>query len=212
MNFIDITAPISANMPVWPGDPPVKIKSLATIPPEVCNLSEISMSLHTGTHMDAPLHYDEQGKSLDQMPLKAVIGRAKVIEVRNVAMITELDLATLSFQVGDRVLFKTSNSDKEWWRYPFNQDYVHLSPGAARLLVAAGVFTIGVDYLSVGGMGAEGVETHQILLAGGIWLIEGLNLTQVPAGEYELLCLPMKVLNSDGAPARAVLSPLNKKG
>jgi len=204
--WIDISVPLRSGMVHWPGDPPVQIeRRLALDRGEVMNLSTVSMSLHSGTHMDAPLHFLREGASLDEMPLAATVGRARVIEIRDPESIKPEHLAGRRIRRGERILFKTRNSKRCWARAEFCEDFVYISKEAARYLAERRVQTVGIDYISVGGFHQDTVETHQILLEAGIWIIEGLNLGGVRPGRYELVCLPLRVLRSDGAPARAIL-------
>jgi arylformamidase len=121
--------------------------------------------------------------------------------------VTVSELEDHDINAADRILFKTRNSDRRWVEQPFDEDFVYVSAGAAAHLADRGVRVVGVDYLSVGGFKSDGVETHTALLEAGIWVIEGLDLSSVSAGDYELICLPLKILGSDGAPARAILRP-----
>src|SRR6266566_1726521 len=173
--WIDISLGLHDGMVHWPDNPPVQIGFVKAIDKgDVCNVSKISMGVHSGTHMDAPLHFFQDGKSIDTMPLEASIGRARVIEIQDTESIKVAELEQHRIQMGERILFKT----------------------------------IGVDYLSVGGYFKDGPETHRALLGASIWIIEGLNLASVAAGEYELICLPVKLTGSEGAPARAILKKL----
>jgi arylformamidase len=205
-SWIDISVPLRSGMVHWPGDPAVAIeRRLELERGEVMNLSAVSMSLHSGTHMDAPLHFLREGASLDEMPLEATVGPARVIEIRDPESIRPEHLAGRRIRRGERILFKTRNSRRCWWCEEFLEDFVHISKEAAQWLAQRRVRTLGIDYISVGGYHRDTVETHQILLGAGIWVIEGLNLAGVRAGRYELVCLPLRVLRSDGAPARAIL-------
>ncbi|MGV3774583.1 MAG: cyclase family protein [Verrucomicrobiales bacterium] len=204
--WIDITVPIKTGMVHWPGDPDIEVSSILSMEKgAVCNVSRLSMGSHTGTHMDAPRHFIANGKTLDKMPLDATIGPARVVEILDKEAIKVEELKPLRIKAGERIIFKTRNSRKAWKTDIFDEDFVHVSKEAAEFLARAMVRTVGIDYLSVGGFKKDGVETHQFLLGAGIWIIEGLNLFKIKPGKYELLCLPLKVLNSDGAPARALL-------
>lgn len=210
MRIIDISVGLKNGMAHWPGDPAVKIKRVKDIAKgDSCNLSQLSMGVHTATHMDAPLHFLSKGKSLDQMPMSAVIGPVKVIEIKDKGSIKEEELKKHKIYRGQRILFKTKNS-RYWKTKKFKKDFVYLSYDAARYLVKKGIRIVGVDYFSVGGFHKDGAKIHQTLLRGGIWIIEGLDLSRVKAGKYNLTCLPLKILNSDGAPARAILSRAGK--
>ena len=204
--WIDVSVPLHSGMVHWPDNPPVRIERMLDIEHgDAANVSKISMGSHTGTHMDAPLHFVREGKSLDAMPLDATIGRARVVEVRDPESIKPSDLRRHEIRSGERILFKTRNSARSWPSRAFMEDFVYVSQEAARYLATCNVRTVGIDYLSVGGFSKDGVETHRALLEAGIWVIEGLDLSEVKPGEYELVCLPVKVIGSDGAPARALL-------
>lgn len=205
-DWIDISVPIYAGMVHWPDNPPVHIERMLDMDRgDVCNVSTIAMGSHTGTHMDAPLHFLQTGKSIAEMPLDATLGSARVIEIRDPESIKPDELRPHAIRRGERVLFKTQNSTRCWKTDGFIEDFVYISQEAARYLAELGVRTVGVDYLSVGGYSKDGVETHQALLKAGIWIIEGLDLSQVEPGTYELICLPLKVVRGDGAPARAII-------
>ena len=204
--WIDVSVPLRSGMVHWPDNPPVSIERMLDIERgDVANVSKLSLGAHSGTHMDAPLHFFRTGNGLDAMPLTATIGRARVIEIRDRQSIKPEELSPYQIQRGERVLFKTRNSTRCWHTDDFVEDFVYISQEAARYLVVQQVQTIGVDYVSVGGFFTDGVETHHALLEAGIWIIEGLNLSKVEPGIHELICLPLKIEESDGAPARAIL-------
>lgn len=204
--WIDISVRLRSGMVHWPDNPPVRIERMLDMEQgDVANVSKISMGSHTGTHMDAPLHFVLEGEGLDEMPLTAAIGRAQVIEIDNPESVKPYDLDPHKIHHGERILFKTQNSARGWPSAAFIEDFIYISQEAARYLAACEIQTVGIDYLSVGGFQRDGVETHRALLEAGIWVIEGLDLSQVEPGEYELICLPIKVERSDGAPARAIL-------
>ena len=203
--WIDISVSIKQGMVHWPGDPAIRIKRVLSIDNgDDCNVSRLSIGSHTGTHMDAPLHFLRKGKGLDKMPIDATIGSARVIEISDKESIKANELKRHRIREGERILFKTSNS-RYWKSNQFRKNFVYIAHDAAEYLAQKKVLTVGIDYLSVGGFYNDGLETHQALLQAGVWVIEGLNLSKVKAGRYHLVCLPIKVLNSDGAPARAVL-------
>lgn len=204
--WIDVSVPLHTGMVHWPDNPPVSIeRELNMDRGDVCNVSKMSMGVHTGTHMDAPIHFIHGGIGIDQMPLTASIGRARVIEIGDTVSIKPGELAGHDIQRGERILFKTRNSARCWQSDDFVEDFVYIAHEAAQYLAALGVQTVGVDYLSVGGSHVDGPETHQALLGGGVWIIEGLNLSQVEPGDYDLICLPLRIVGGDGAPARAIL-------
>lgn len=198
--------PLRDGMAHWPGDPECHIKRVNRMEDgAVCNLTHISMSAHTGTHMDAPRHFIADGLTMEQMPLEAVMGRCRVFELDCEGQITADDLRKLKFVPRQRVLFKTRNSTRSWAMQEFDKDFISIRKDAAQYLVEMGVVTVGVDYLSIGGYGKDVVETHQIMLGAGIWVIEGLNLSEIKDGYYEMICLPLKIEGADGAPCRVVL-------
>jgi arylformamidase len=204
--WIDISVPIYTGMVHWPDNTPVRFERMQDLSRgDAANVSKIELGAHTGTHMDAPRHFLQEGAGLDEMPLDASIGMVRVINIEHPQVILPAELELHNLQAGERVLFRTRNSERCWKDDRFVEDFVYISAAAAQYLVERQVRTIGVDYLSVGGYVYDGVETHQILLSAGIWLIEGLNLSVVKPGTYELVCLPLRVAGADGAPARAIL-------
>ena len=207
--WIDISVPVRNAMVYWPGDSPVRIKRVHDMDHgDNHNLSELSIGSHTGTHMDAPLHFIQNGLSIDRMPLDATVGRARVIEIQDTVSIKPEELSGHHIRRGERILFKTRNSSRVWQTDTFIEDFVFVSNEAAHFLVECGVRVIGVDYLSVGSYQHGGSYVHQILLQGGVWIIEGLDLSLVSPGRYDLICLPLKLDQADGAPARAILRPI----
>lgn len=208
-NWIDITVPVRNGMVHWPGDPEYQIrKILDQRNGDFCTLSHIQMSVHTGTHMDAPLHFLIGGITMEQMPIDATVGPARVVWIEDPKAIRREELSRHHLQPGERILIKTANSAKNWNSDAFDEDYIFITNEAAEYMVEAGIRTIGVDYLSVGGFHQDMKETHQTILRAGIWIVEGLNLSEVQPGNYEFVCLPLKLVDSDGAPARAVLRSL----
>ncbi|MFC1958299.1 cyclase family protein [Chloroflexota bacterium] len=207
--WIDISVPLKDAMVHWPGDPPVSIKRVKDIEQgDTANLSVISTGAHSGTHVDAPIHFIKGGKGVDHIPLDTVIGRARVIEIRDPESIKPEELATHRIRHGERILFKTRNSSELWHKDEFVEDFVFISDAAADFLVDRGVRLVGVDYLSVGSFKYGGSYVHKTLLSGDIWIIEGLNLSNVTPGKYNLICLPLRIVGGDGAPARAIIRPL----
>ncbi|MGP0074408.1 MAG: cyclase family protein [Bryobacteraceae bacterium] len=204
--WIDISVPLRNGMVAWPGDSPFeRTSTLEIAKDDACNLSQFSTTAHIGTHMDAPRHYIEGAAGMETLPIAAVIGRARVIDIQDREAIRIAELEPHHLAKGERVLFKTANSSTCWKTDHFDKKYIYIPPETARYLAEYGVQTVGVDYLSVGAFDGGGPETHRILLEAGIWIIEGLMLEHVEAGEYELVCLPLKIIGGDGAPARAVL-------
>lgn len=206
--FIDISLPLRSGMITWPGDEEVRVeRTLDMEKGDPYNLSRLCLSLHAGTHLDAPLHFLSGGMDISSMPLEATIGPCRVVGITGRPHIDREDVEPLSPREGERILFKTRNSTRAWWQEPFTEDYVHLSREGAAYLAERGVLLVGMDYLSVGPFGAGAEDVHQELLKAGVWVLEGLNLCEVEPGDYELLCLPLRVENGEGAPARAILRP-----
>jgi arylformamidase len=161
--------------------------------------------------MDAPLHYVAGGRGLDEMPADVTIGLARVIGIRDREVIRPEELSKHRIRRGERILFRTRNSMRCWKADAFIEDFVYISADAARYLAGRGVRLVGVDYLSVGGFKNDGSATHRELLQAGIWIIEGLNLERVRPGPYQLVCLPLRVAHSDGAPARALVRAVSSR-
>jgi len=206
--WIDVSVPVRPGMVHWPGDPEVRLERRMSIAKgEEANLTRIEMSAHTGTHMDAPLHFFDEDPGIEALPLEIVLGPARVVRIEGEEPIDRGQLEGLDIRSGERILFRTANSDRPWWERDFDSAYVNVSLEAAELLGEVGVALVGVDYLSVGGYRNENAETHRALLGAGAWIVEGLDLSEVEPGHYELICLPIKLVDSDGAPARALLRP-----
>ncbi len=207
--WIDVSVTVRHGMPHWPDNPPIVVqRSMDIGRGDVCNLSHLAMGVHSGTHIDGPMHFIHQAAGVDEMPLTATMGAARVIEITHPREVTAAELSGHSLRAGERVLFRTSNSTRCWQAGAFVEDFVYISEQAAVALAEAGVRAVGVDYLSVGGYHGDGAKIHRILLEAGIWIIEGLDLSAVGAGRYEMICLPVKLHGSDGAPARAILRPI----
>ncbi len=206
----DVTTTIEETMVMYPGDPKPVIDRLHKIADRAsANVSRLSFGAHTGTHLDAPYHYFETGKSLDQFPPEVLVGPCIVCDTGEADVITEelLDRFPLAGHV--RVIFKTKNSRLSK-RAPekFREEYVYISADAAARLVSLEVRIVGLDYLSIDNYRDKSAPAHNALLGKGVLLIENLDLSQVPPGEYELICAPLKIKNSDGAPARVFLREL----
>ena len=197
--WIDISVPLKTNMVHWPDNPPVRIeRALDLTKGDGANVSKISMGSHTGTHMDAPVHFVQSGKGIDRLPMSVAIGRARVIHIEDTVSIKPGELVPHKIRKGERILFKTGNSPRCWQTDSFTTDFVHLTAEGARFLIDRGVKMVGIDYLSIGGYKVDGSETHRYLLEAGVWIVEGLDLSQVEPGEYILVCLPLKILGGDG--------------
>lgn len=207
MRTYDITLTISPDLPTWPGDPGIEIQRVEKIEDgSNANVSRVDMGVHTGTHVDAPFHFLQDGITVDQLNLNLLTGRAYVLHLPGVDVITAEVLEEAQIPPRTRrVLFKTSNSDL-WAKEGsvFNTDFVGLSDDGAEYLVRRGVKLVGMDYLSVAPY-KESRPTHERLLEAGVVIVEGLDLSEVTQGRYTIYCLPLKIANSDGAPARAIL-------
>ena len=205
-SWVDVSVELKTGMVHWPGDGGFRITQVKHLNRgDCCTLSVLRFGSHTGTHVDAPAHFIRRGRTLDAMPLDATVGVARVIAIRDPTSITRRELARSGLRRGDRVLLKTRNSQTFWKSDRFVDDFVYVSTDAAAFLVERGVRMVGIDYLSVGGLGRKGRQTHEALLGAGIWIVEGLNLARVPAGTVDLICLPLRILNGDGAPARVIV-------
>jgi len=190
---------------VYEGDPSVEIALFSSIERgDPANVSRLSMGAHTGSHVDAPYQYLGDGKAIDQVPLETLIGPALVMECPGTENISRSDLTARGLEKEDRILFKTSNS-RLWRQEKFQQDYVFISEDAAEYLVEIGTRLVGIDYLSVEQFGTARPATHLTLLRAGVVVLEGLNLSDVQPGHYDLICLPLLIQGGDGSPCRAVL-------
>lgn len=208
MKIYDVTVAISPNTPVYEGDPKIQLTTAHAIARgDAANVTDLHFGAHTATHVDAPNHFLEGTSKVIEMPLENLIGAARVVEIdETVEAIEPSHLKNLNG--AERVLFKTKNS--AFWNEPekgFRKDFTYIAPEAARFLAEKGIKLVGIDYLSVEKFGSEDFATHKILLEKGAVIIEGLDLREVPAGDYELICLPLKIDSEtgDGAPARVVL-------
>ncbi len=208
MRTYDITLTISPDLVVWPDDLPVELYKTDSIADgSEANVSRIHMGVHTGTHVDAPYHFLNEGKTVDQLDIGLLTGRAYVLHVDDeIDLITKEVIEKSSIPPRTkRVLFKTRNSNL--WKdghSEFEKEYVAIDPEAAELLIRRGVKMVGVDYLSVASY-TDTVPTHEVFLQAGVIIVEGLNLSKVGQGRYTLYCLPLKIGGVDGAPARAIL-------
>lgn len=211
MKIYDISIPISPTTVVWPDDSQVAIRNLFKIADgDNANVSQISMSLHTGTHIDAPYHFIDNGKTIDQVPLEKLVGKVLVMAFADhIKVINEQALVShpmlQELLNAKKVLFKTSNSSHlDMSQGKFSEDYVGIDKSGAQYLAGLNLDLIGVDYLSVA-IFDDTQEPHQILLSKEVVLLEGITLKKIPPGFYNLYCLPLPVSGSDGAPARTIL-------
>ena len=212
--YYDVTVPLSNDLPTYPGDPGIEISNWRSLSKgDSANVSMVSFGAHTGTHVDAPAHFIEGAGKVENLPLDALIGEALVVQAPDDCRVIDEDFVKANVAHGTaRVLFKTRNS--AFWNEPepqFHTDFTYLTVEAATLLRDQGAKLVGIDYLSIEKSKSPGHPTHIAFLSRGIVILEGLNLTDVPAGRYELICLPLKLRSElgDGAPARAVLRTLD---
>lgn len=210
-DWIDATVTLDpATTPVYEGDAPMRFEFLKDMRKgDVLTLSAYSLGAHSGTHVDAPMHFVANGASVDQIPLDRLIGPARVIDIPDgIERIDAAELARHDWRGATRVLFRTRSSLRGWMTsVSFHRDFAYIAPDAAQALADANVQLVGIDYLSAEQFGAPAPRAHQILLGKGIPIVEGLSLVNVGAGDYDLIVLPMKVGGHEGAPARAVLRP-----
>jgi arylformamidase len=203
--LIDISLPIREGMIVYEGDPGVSLGAALSLERgDPANVAMLKFGSHTGTHMDAPRHFISGGSGIDAVPLDVLIGPALVAEVAAERLIEATHIASLPLADHKRVIFKTRNSAL-WSRGAFARDYVAVALDAAKLLIERGVKLVGVDYLSVEAFDSPGHPVHRALLGAGMVILEGLDLSRVTPGVYELICLPLRIANGDGAPCRALL-------
>jgi arylformamidase len=206
MKIYDITVALSNDLPVYPGDPPINISRTQSLEKgDIARVSHLSFSTHIGTHIDPPSHFMMDGLSLDRVPLEVLIGPARIIDAGDVDSIDAALLERTELEGATRVLFKTRNSG--FWREAkgFREDFVYLEPEAAELLVKRGVQLVGIDYLSIEKFNFDRPSTHWTLLGNNVVIVEGLDLSEIAPGDYELICLPLKIKDGDGGPARVVL-------
>ena len=213
MPIYDLTVPISSELPTYPSDPGIKFADWSKLADGAgANVSSLCFGAHTGTHVDAPAHFIEGAKKVESLDLESLIGEAQVIEVPEDRATIDEQFVMANVAAGTtRVLFKTRNST--FWtgdKADFITDFTHVELKAAQWLVKRGVRLVGIDYLSIEKFGAKEHEVHRELLSHEVIILEGLNLANVPAGKYELICLPLRLRTplGDGAPARAVLRTL----
>jgi arylformamidase len=206
--WIDVSIPLQPDVATFPGDPTYNIDlPVAIAAGQICNISRLDMGAHTGTHLDAPSHFIDGAAQTESIPLDACIGPAWVVDATDLrGTIGAVELARLEIPTDEtRLLFKTPNS--ELWNLPgFSNAFIGLGEDAARLLVERGVRLVGADYLSIAPFGNP-APTHVALLGAGVVILEGLDLRAVSPGPVDLLCLPLRLVGSDGVPARALVRP-----
>lgn len=210
MRIYDVTVPLSASLPIYEGDPKVDIKTAFAIAKgDAANVSRMCFGVHSGTHVDAPNHFIEGGRRVHELDLDKLIGRCRVVEIdTSIDAIEQEHLPDLSGI--ERILFKTRGSSF-WNDTPgFRKDFTYISPAAARAVADAGLKLVGIDYLSVEQFGSTDFGAHIALLEKEVVIIEGLDLREISAGDYELHCLPLKYIggSGDGSPARTILKKI----
>jgi arylformamidase len=207
--WLDASAPIDPRTaPVYPGNAPIKLDFMLHYDKgDKLALSSYSLGAHTGTHVDAPLHFIKGAQTVDQVPIERFVGPARVIDCSPDALV--IDAAELNkheWHGAKRILFRTRNSRNGWMTDPkFHEDFTYVAPDAAQLLADAGVELVGIDYLSIEKYASPDFKTHRVLLGKGIPVVEGLWLTNIQAGDYDLIVLPLRIAGHEAAPARAVL-------
>ena len=208
--WIDISYPLSKDMLHWPHDPiPPSVESNTFTPEDATiTMTQMTINTHHGTHIDAPRHFFPEGKTIDDMPLGAIMGPARVIEIKDTVSIKTEELEAHNIQEGERILFKTINSSY-YKKGKFVEDFVYISTEAAHYLKDKKVAVVGIDYQAVGSFKDRDnlIEVHKVLVGNGIWVIEAIDLSEVKAGNYEIICLPIKIAQGDAAQARAILRP-----
>jgi len=205
MSIYDVTLPIYAGMIRYPGDFPATVTLRRSIRSgDNCNMSRLELSSHTGTHVDAPFHFDEDGVRVDEIPLDVLIGPARLIELDVKKVVDESDLRGRDLGGHSRLLLKTRNSSL-LKRPEFTSEYVSITESAARYIVELGIRLLGVDHLSVEKLKSPDWGVHHTLLGSGVVVIEGVDLSEPPPGDYEIICLPLPLKGCDGSPARVVL-------
>jgi arylformamidase len=199
----DVSVPIRPGMVVYDGNPGVEIERAQSIAAgSKTNITRLELGAHTGTHVDAPVHFMDGGAGTESVPLEPLIGPAHVVDATMLEgkALGEAELAGLELPDGaERLLFKTRNSQL-WASDTFTRDFIRLDGSGARVLIERGVRLVGLDYLSIG----DG-EAHVALFEAGVVPLEGLDLREVEPGEYKLVCLPLRLVGSDGAPSRTIL-------
>lgn len=207
-HLIDISVPLSDELPIWPGSSGFQLERTHRMEDgAVANVSRLACDVHVGTHIDAPRHFVPDGKTVEQLPPNVLMGRARVAYLPNVDKITEATLSQLDESgIPERLLLRTDNS--HLWSTKaneFQEDFTALTADAAQWIVDQGIRLVGIDYLSIQRY-HDGPLTHQVLLENEVTILEGLNLSDVKPGDYQLICLPIPLKGAEAAPARAILT------
>jgi arylformamidase len=205
MKLIDVSVPLDSNLPTYPGNTEFSLEPIKRISRgDTSNVSTLHLSAHAGTHVDAPRHFFDDGPAVDALALGMLVGRARVIQIDSRKGIGAAELSAVDLSEDLRLLIKTANS-RLWGSPQFHTDYVGVTESGAKHLIDHGIKVVGVDYLSVELFKTPGAPAHHVLLGNGAIVIEGLNLIDVEPGIYEMICLPLRVVGAEGAPARVVL-------
>lgn len=208
MKIFDITVPISESLPIYSGDPEVSISAAKSISAgSTANVSHACFGVHSGTHVDAPNHFIEGTRRVHELDPKKLVGPCRVVEIPNDVIAIEPEHIGELNHI-ERILFKTRNS--EFWSEPgrgFRSDFTYITPATASVLAEAGVYLVGIDYLSIEKSGSPGHPVHVALLEREVVILEGVDLREIEAGDYEIMCLPLKYIGGegDGSPARTFL-------
>jgi arylformamidase len=200
----DVSVPIVPGLPVYPGDPPLAIETLQRAGESPYGLSRLALTTHSGTHVDAPLHFVAGGAAVDALPLEILMGKTRVVEIQARERVERADLEAHDLRDDLRVLIKTRMSG-QLLKSGYLEDHVYLTGDAAHYLAQAGLKLVGFDYLSIDRFGDASYPAHHALLGRGVVVVEGLDLSDVEPGEYDMTCLPLRVGGGDAAPARVVL-------
>jgi arylformamidase len=207
--WIDITQPLTNDMAHWPGDRPFQYKVAATKEQTgSANVGKITTSVHMGTHVDSPFHFDNDGETIEQIPIETYIGEALVIDVSNYEIITPEVLDNFNIDGVKRLLLHTSLPNNPTF---FPEVLPFLEPTIGDYLAGKGVFLLGVDMPSVDSITSKTLDTHHALHRNGIHILENIMLDDVETGEYELIALPLRIVGSDGSPVRAALRSLKEE-
>lgn len=200
----DVTVPLVPGLPVFPGDPPLAIEAVQRAGEAPYGLARLNLTTHSGTHVDAPAHFVAGGTTVDALPLEILLGKTRVVEILGRERVERADLEALDLRDDLRVLLKTRMSG-QLLKAGYQEDHVYLTGDAAHYLAQAGLKLVGFDYLSIDRFGDSSYPAHHALLGAGVVVVEGLDLSEVEPGEYDMTCLPLRVGGGDGAPARVVL-------
>jgi arylformamidase len=201
----DISVDIQIGMPTYPGDAKFKSRKLKSVEQDGYEIHRLSLGNHTGTHVDAPAHFIQNGATITELPLDILNGRTRVVEIQNKEKVGLTEVQNLKLDNDFRILFKTRNSSLWKTRKRFQKNYVYLTLDAAKYLAETDIKLIGFDYLSLEKFGDSAHPVHRYLLGNQVIILEGLNLLEVEEGEYDMCCLPLKLAGMDAAPARVIL-------